>query len=321
MNERVFASWYLTELCNFKCGYCFIYHPVGFRRVMRGFKKAVKPRPGRHPKHELWRDIETVVENFRRTGKRFTLGFTGGEPLIYPHFVDICRRFASDERFMIALDTNLSANVERFAEAVPPHKVEYIYAALHVNERERIFGSLARFRDTASALVERGYRLGVNYVMHPALFDRAERDCAYFLEKGIALDLKPFVGLHEGKRYPDSYTEGQLAFMERFTPGVRDNGDYLRRFRGRRCNAGKWLVRIVANGNVVRCAGDHTSLGNIYTGFALHDEPRPCLLDYCPCFSPDRLFDDPDEKPVLEPLGPIARLELLRKRFVSWWEQ
>ena len=321
MNDKLFVSYYLTELCNFNCGYCYIYHPYGYRKVLRSIKKILKSRPRTHTKHELWRDIDTVVEHFRRTRKRVTFGFTGGEPIIYPHFIDICRRLAQEQRFMIALDTNLSVNAERFMDAVPPHKVEYICTALHVAERERIYGTLDAFRGAVVSLLERGYPVGVNYVMYPSLFDRVERDRRYFLEKGIRLDLKPFTGMHDGKFYPAAYTEEQLDFMAQRSTGPQDDDVRLRRFRGRRCNAGKSLIRIVANGNVVRCAGDHTSLGNIYTGFALHEEAQPCLLNRCPCFSVDRLFDDPNEKPAETPLDTLMRFRLMRARFVSWWEQ
>jgi hypothetical protein len=127
--------------------------------------------------------------------------------------------------------------------------------------------------------------------------------------------------VHNGRNYPEAYTEEQLSIISRYNPGVRENDVHLRHFRGRRCNAGKSLIRIVANGNVVRRGEDHTSLGKIYTGLALHEHAQPCLLNYCPCFSPDRLFDDPNEKPVVAPLDPLTRFKLLRTRFMSWWER
>jgi MoaA/NifB/PqqE/SkfB family radical SAM enzyme len=321
-DDYCFASFYMSERCNFRCAYCFIFYPVGALKTnLRKMKKLLKPRQG-PPRHDLYRELDTVIENFLKTGKRITLGFTGGEPFVYPHFIDICKRIVAHDGFKIALDTNLTGNVKRFVEAVPPGKVEYIYANLHIEERERIYGDIRPFLDDVVLLKNTGYSIDVCYLMYPPLFDRIERDFGFCRERGVEPSIKEFVGVYNGKTYPASYTKQEYELIRKFDPRYTRSEYSPRAFNGRICNAGMSLVRIKSNGDVIRCGTDHSLLGNIYTGFELYDTARPCMMNVCTCFSADRLFDGHEHDPIVRtPMNPVARLRHLRNKFIGFWEQ
>jgi len=321
-DDYCFASFYMSEKCNFKCPYCFILYPVGSLKTnMRRVKKLLKP-VRKSPKHDLYGELDAVIENFLKTGRRVTLGFTGGEPLVYPHFNEICRRIVAHDRLKIALDTNLTGNVKRFIEAAPPEKVEYIYANLHIAERERIYGDIRPFLDAAALLKNKGYSIDVCYLMYPPHFDRLERDFNFCRERGVQPSIKEFVGVYDGKAYPASYTKEQYEVIRKFDPRYTWNEYSARAFNGRICNAGKSLVRIKSNGDVIRCATYHSLLGNIYTGFQLYDTARPCVMRFCTCFSPERLFDGHEHDPIVPTrLSAAARLRNVRNKLIGFWEQ
>jgi len=323
MEDYCFASWFLTEKCNFDCSYCSIVNPPKYKKILGGVKKFIKSKLKSSSDYNLYEELDNVIQRFLGTGEKITFGFTGGEPLIYPHFIDICRRIAEYDNFKISLDTNLSTNnIHRFIDAVPPEKVEYIYAALHVLERERIFGEIGSFIDTVVLLKNKGYSIGVNYVMHPALFTRVERDYKYCLDRGVQLKLKKFKGVYNNRVYPRSYSEEQKHIMLKYSSAGKKDIFQSRNFYGRKCNAGKNIIRIKTNGDITRCVGDHSLLGNIFTGFELYETARPCILKTCPCFSPDRLFAGLEADTVVPPrLTLAAKLREKRNRLRGWWDQ
>lgn len=301
MSGHCFASWYITDRCNFDCPYCFIYHPAGAKGFLKSIADRVKqPSP---PKHDLHKELDAVLARFLETGMTFTFGFTGGEPFVFPRFIDICRSIAAHDRFMISLDTNLTMrNIDEFIEAAPPDKVEYISAALHLEERKRIYGSIDPFLDNVGTLMERGYTVVVNHVMHPDVFEGLDDVYGHCMERGVRLKLKPFKGVHGGKAYPQSYTTEQRRLIDELSPTPQYDLR-SRHFTGLQCKAGRNLIRIWPTGDITRCVGDYSLLGNIYTGFELYESPRPCIIETCPCFDPERLIDDFDTRVTFSPFA------------------
>jgi Radical SAM superfamily len=110
------ADWILLNTCNYRCAYCFL------SAADLGTKIRISGTP------EQW------VEGFSHAGKTWLLHITGGEPFIYPGFVDLCEQLARDH--YLSINSNLShRSVDDFAERIDPRRVHYINAALHPDER------------------------------------------------------------------------------------------------------------------------------------------------------------------------------------------
>jgi len=326
MSQSLFVSWLLTERCNFRCSYCSIYNPFTMqKRFLWRFKKIASHRKWPSPKYDLRTHLDEVLERFMELERDVCFGFTGGEPLIYPRFLEILSRITAHDRFTIALDTNLSiGKVGDLMRAVKPEKVEYISSSLHPVERERLYGNYDKFLDDLTTLKENGYSVGVSYPLPPYQMDRFRNDIEYCMQKGVKLDLHMFKGVHDGRKYPDSYTEEERReiFLEHSPEYNRDRVKG-RNFYGRRCNAGKNIVRVRNNGDMVPCLSDNTLLGNIYTGFKLNEEPLVCRIPYCGCFSTENLFDDPGQRAKIEVPPPFTFLESQRgtyHRLKGWWQ-
>ncbi len=298
-----FVSWEINHNCNFNCEYCY-QRPMRERQkklvgralntglsLVRGYKAAAKRKKAglnRTP-GPLLDEIDGIIQRFQAYNRNFTFGFTGGEPLIYPGFVEICRRLVEKGGFRIALDSNLGVKAKEFMEAVPAASVEYIYASMHILEREHKPGGLDRFLDNICKMQNSGYKVTVNYVLYPPLIERFEKDVKYCADRGVKIVPKSFKGPYNGKNYPDAYTDEERALLFKYDPGCDFAYEVPNNF-GRRCNAGMSLLRVDTEGFVSRCVGDKKVLGNVYSSFTIHDSPQPCQVNRCPCFTEDLLF-------------------------------
>lgn len=294
-SNRVFASWVITNSCNFRCSYC-------YNNPSCAEKK--------------W-DIEAMISTITKTGQKWCMGITGGEPFIYPEFLKICSQFVQND-ITLYIDTNLSIEkkVREFAEVIPASMVENLYISLHIEERERR-NEVNKFIELVNHLQKKSFPLQVNYVLDPRLFHRFEKDFEFFKSVGITLLAKPYKGVYRLRAYPEFYTKKQRETILKSSP------DAFRRtlfYPGNvRCEAGKSLVRIAADGTVTRCVGDHTALGNIYSGFSLLDEATPCNAPFCPCFGWD-LIDDEDKKMLIrEALADKIVIKPLLRRYAGYY--
>ena len=208
---------------------------------------------------------------------------TGGEPFLYPDFVQVCRRLA--EKHWIAVDTNMSLTdrIRDFARSIPPARVADLYVALHIEERERR-GEVPAFIENVTLLKEHGFHVSVNYVIHPTLADRFPDDERFFRERGIRLIPRPFKGKYQGRDYPAGYDEKAKAL---FSSKPSAGRKMVYNFQGVPCRAGRDLIRLEPDGTVLRCPGERTALGNILSSVRLYDRPVPCGVSRCPCFGAD----------------------------------
>ncbi|AMK09927.1 MoaA/NifB/PqqE/SkfB family radical SAM enzyme [Pseudodesulfovibrio indicus] len=251
--------WNMTRKCNFRCEYCYFPHD-------------------NTPVTETL-DAERISGFLDATGKPWKVGLTGGEPFIYPGIIDICETLTRNH--VIGIDTNLSVSskVREFAERIDPARVHNLYVALHIEERERIKGVDAFIRN-ARLLLDKGFEVIVNYVVHPSLEERFARDRAFFAEHGIAITPRPFRGEHEGRRYPEAY--GDRA--DKVFGGHPEQGKKVAfNFQGLPCSAGRTLLRLEPDGTVFRCPGDKTVLGNVMDKVHLYEGFPPCTKKRCPC--------------------------------------
>jgi MoaA/NifB/PqqE/SkfB family radical SAM enzyme len=268
--------WNMTRKCNFRCEYCYFPHDN---------TPVTQTLP-----------VDRIRDFLDATGQSWTVGMTGGEPFIYPGFVDICA--ALTEGHMIGVDTNLSVSskVRDFVRRIDPARVQDLYVALHIEERERIKGVPA-FIENARLLLDAGFKVIVNYVVHPALENRFHEDVAFFAGHGIAITPRPFRGTHEGRRYPEAYGDrGREIFAGHPEQGAK----VAFNFQGVPCSAGRTLLRLEPDGTVYRCPGDKTVLGNVMDAVRLLDGNPPCIKSRCPCRGLDHVSLTPAQQHLVD---------------------
>ena len=232
--------WNMTRICNYRCRYC--YFPPQPGPVTAGVSS------------------EELVRFLDSTGAAWTIGMTGGEPLLYPDFAGLCRRLTENHRIELDSNLSLSGTVRRLADEVDPSRVVDIYAALHIEERERRDGR-ENFIRNVLYLKDRGFHVSVNYVVHPLLIDRYAADFEYFLSRGVKLIPRPFKGFYQGRHFPAAYgPEAKEIFSAKPSAGRK----MVFNFKGVACDAGRRLLRMEADGTIFRCSGDRTRLGDVH---------------------------------------------------------
>ena len=282
MKYNIEADWILLQTCNYRCCYCFS-PPEAL-----GVKLHTFATP------QQWRAA------FDATGRTWLLHITGGEPSIYPAFVDLCQILV--ERHYLSLNSNLThASLRDFAKRIDPSRVSFINAGFHLEERERRSGHSV-FLTNGDALLAQGFPLLVSLVSTPTALARFDEAAAILRPLGLVPIPKLFRGVHEGKMYPAAYTQldkerffyrSKLA-EECYAPVLkhmteRPSVDMFRddellegepTFTGMSCDAGYRFVRIEPNGDVMRCGPPH--LGNLLAGsFKPRQTSAVCDTHFC----------------------------------------
>jgi MoaA/NifB/PqqE/SkfB family radical SAM enzyme len=95
------ADWMLLTTCNFRCKYCF------------------NPPDALGAKLKVYGTNVQWTKGFNATGKKWLLHLTGGEPCVYPGFVDLCQQLARDH--YLSINSNLShPSIDAFVERIDP---------------------------------------------------------------------------------------------------------------------------------------------------------------------------------------------------------
>lgn len=286
MDYQIEADWHLLNTCNYRCQYCF-FSPEILGEKLQAFATTQK-----------WQQA------FDSTGYRWLLHITGGEPSVYPQFVELCE--ALTESHFISVNSNLShRSFEVFADRIDPARVSFINAGFHLEERERHDGNQVFLRN-AEILLARGFPLLVSLIATPETLGRFEEAVSLLAPTGLLPIPKSIRGPHDGKQYPAAYTALDKDRFRRYATLARESyqpmlaarterpsvdmfrdEDFLDgqpSFTGQSCEAGRLFVRLDQKGEAFRC-GTSESLGSVLEGtFARRTEPAPCDTNYCPYF-------------------------------------
>jgi MoaA/NifB/PqqE/SkfB family radical SAM enzyme len=283
MNYTIEADWHMLDTCNYRCVYCF-FGPETLGAKLRTFS-----------------DPDGWSSAFDATGAIWLLHMTGGEPSIYPDFVDLCERLTT--RHFISINSNLThASLADFSRWIDPSRVSFINAGLHLEERELRNGHNAFLRN-AEALRARDFPLLVSLVATPSALGRFDEAIALLAPIGLFPIPKLFRGIANGKTYPQAYSDTEKQRFKMLAARAQDfyRADLLRReeppsidilsddlfldglpsYRGALCTAGERFVQILPNGDVHRCGGGDPQGNVLARTFTRREGPAPCDTQHC----------------------------------------
>lgn len=280
------CDWSLLSTCNYRCCYCFLSADALGARI------------------ETFATPAEWAAAFDRTGLRWLVHLTGGEPTIHPDFVELCACLT--RHHFISINTNLSRPAARLLVGrVDPRRVSFVNAGLHVDERQRR-GGLDAFLDGARFLQDAGFRVFPTVVATPGVVADWPLLVSWAAERELQLAPKVLRGRYLGRVYPGGYSPeekerllGAIArardhYDRAFAGWPRPSIDVLSddellagepNFRGRPCSAGFRFVSMSPNGDVRRCNPGRPSIGNLLRGpLRLGDGLLPCDTSYCAYF-------------------------------------
>jgi len=267
-NETAILNWYMTNVCNFDCSYCFGH--------AKGEKAEALP-------------VDKVISCLKATGRPWRVNLVGGEVMLIPDFVSTCVKLV-EAGMRISVETNLSisSKVAEFADKLDPAKVECIHISTHIIEREKR-RSVDRMLADLDLLRRKGFSIYVNYVLHPSLLPRFLADNAFFSSHGVHLKPAPYVGWYEGRLYPEAYTTKERRVILEGNP---EAGSYAAfNARGLMCRAGMDFLILDSTGIFRRCHGVEKILGTVSEGLTLYENAIACPAQACPCWGHRFLVD------------------------------
>lgn len=277
--DEFMLTWTINEFCNFNCLYC-------------GQYKTENPDTGKYP-------VEHIKNCFDKTGKKWHIIITGGEPFLYPDFVNLIS--ALTENHYVSVNTNMSAaNVPEFTEKINPERIIMINAGAHILEREKTPNGKEEYINRFLKLQEKGFHIVASYVAHPELLKRMVPDFEYLSQKGIKnVCAKTYSGNYNGKKYPDSYTDEENELIDKYSNGSIELPAYRKytNFKNKYCLSGNRFYAMDAAGNITRCLSDNKNYGNLFKGsFSITDTEKKCISDQCICPYQGMLFSKKHEK-------------------------
>jgi pyruvate-formate lyase-activating enzyme len=284
------VDWTLGNSCNYACSYC----PAGLH-------DGSIPWP-RLP--DLTRFVDRLAAHYERLGRTLLFQFTGGEPTVYPQFLDLLRHLRM-RRCKAGVISNGSRTLRWWAEARP--LLDQVVLTHHVE-----FVELDHFIEVARYLAA-AVRTHVNVTMHPARFDEclaAARRIAAECDD-VTITLKPLLVDFGAETYQYTGEQrdviGDTSFAITRTRAIEESRGLMRvsftdgrselakashlivrgqnRFAGWRCDAGLELLAIDARGRIHRAL---CRQGGMLGHISDHDLPLPtepvvCTRPSCHC--------------------------------------
>jgi hypothetical protein len=272
-SRNFFVTMRIRCNCNYSCFYC---------QANRIKEETEYHSPERLRK--IYSDLSAfVVTNFE---------CGASEPTLHPQIRDLLETVV--EYGAAVVYTNNSRPPEQWLPATHPERM-HVYASLHTEGETEINSFLERLL----SIREKGGQIGVLLVGHPTRLASFERYYRLFFDHDIPVDIHPFHGFYQNKKYPESYTETEKALFSHYRqlyekkfvnrgntcqfPDwlIENSRSFLdisdRNFSGIPCLAGYNLFYIGKNDTLQRCLYDDTPLKKFYTG------AEPCRVNRCGC--------------------------------------
>lgn len=266
-DNRISFNWDIHYSCNYRCPYCWFYG-----------KWAEVERQNIYP--PLERLIKTW-ENIYSLYGPVKISITGGEPFLYPKFIELTEELSQMHRLEII--SNLSVDIDNFVKKVKQTDIK-INPSFHP-----LFADFDKFIRGVLLLKDKQMVESVSYLAWPPQINLLQHYQERFNKFGVKLSIQSFFGEYNGIKYPDGYTEREKQII---APQLGQRGGrYFQTepvvTKGKLCAAGKRYGVIHPDGKVLRCGGIDSSdsiVGNLLDeNFKLSNESLPCRSEVCPC--------------------------------------
>jgi len=289
-------SWDLHYRCNYRCPYCW-WH--GRWQELAGCHRNLSTNEWLG----YWKNI------YDKYGAA-QIEVVGGEPFIYPDFVNLIEKLSA--MHTIRITTNLSTNIDAFLEMINPSRVK-INPTFHPT-----FSDFNTFIKKCIALRDKGFTENVNYLAYPPQIKFIPGYKAKFNRESLALTVMTFWGEYNGKDYPASYTEEEKEIIS-IALGKRNNQEFQlvpkKMVKGKSCAAGYRYAVIQTDGTVLRCGGSglNEKIGNFFDeNFSLQAAPSACSAEHCKCNEWAELLEDEEKNEAI-----IAGVEKIKNEKID----
>jgi len=254
--------WNITNICNLKCYYCI-------------YAQYEKPFYYYLP--------DEIEKAFKNSGKQWLILFSGGEPFLYPNFLEILKRLSKNN--FIQISTNLTTdNIYDLPNYLNPNRVEAISISWHSSELKKIKNGYDEFFKKYHFLKHNNYKTIVTIVFHPKIINIEEK-INFLKNNGVdQIALISFRGIYNNMNYPDNYSDTELNLLSKFAIDnielliAKNQTNYFTHY----CEAGKNYFYMNPEGNIQRCCTINKKYGNFFkNNFSPDKKIKPCSEKKC----------------------------------------
>ncbi len=281
------VSFYMHNVCNFKCSYCLPHHYNGDQRWPEETKSYLK-------------FIDKVLE----TNKHIYIETFGGEPTLWPKLNDFVEEIQSLDVY-VEVTTNASRTLKYF-DKFRSEKCFFLLSWHYESIDDDHFFNVAKL------LSEKNVPIHIPILVVPQNYKRARKLFERFKESNLNVDVIPkFVRINIGSDEYFEYTTEQkdwitnnyilkrhpfqvnweiphhLHFDDKKIYWSELTNDGLHKFEDWTCTAGLSRFFIEPDGTILKCSKgwklNKGIVGNIFGEYTMPTTPIRCNLKSCPC--------------------------------------
>lgn len=269
MVEKFVMQWHLSEVCNLKCKHCY---QENHKYVFLEYDNLLKI-------------LDQYKELLKKLNMKGHINLTGGEPLCCPFFFKILEEFKKDkELYSFSILTNGTLIDENIAKKISSYGPEYVQVSLEGGKKtnDYIRGPLVYNKVIKAIKYLKKYNIYVsisftaqktNYKEFPKVVELAEKynvDNVWsdrFIPLGSEYDKEFIMNLENTREY--------LSIMENERLRLKQKNSKTRVAMYRalqfqmtndypyKCSAGKTLLTVMENGDLVPCRRMPIVVGNL----------------------------------------------------------
>ena len=267
MVNRFILQWHLSEMCNLKCLHCY----------------QEKHEPMQLKYQELLTILDQYRELLKKIKKKGHINLTGGEPLCCPFFFKILEEFKKDkDLYTFSILTNGTLITDDIAKKISKYHPEYVQISLEGGKRtnDYIRGKTVYKKVSKAIKNLKEYNIFVslsftatkiNYKEFPQVVRFAEKHHV----DNVWSDRFIPLGLTKNLQLSKDETREYLKLMakERRRLKLKNSKTNIAMYRALQfqmtndypyaCTAGKSLLTVMENGDLVPCRRMPIIIGNV----------------------------------------------------------
>ena len=269
MVKEFVLQWHLSEACNLKCKHCYQEDHVP---MQLSYEKLL----------DILNQYRNLLKKMKMRGH---INLTGGEPLCSPHFFKILDEFKKDsDLYSFSILTNGTLLTSENIKKIASYKPEYVQVSLEggkkVNDYVRGDGVYKKVGEAIKLLKKYGIYTSLSFTATKLNYKEFPKVVKYackcgvdtvwsdrFIPLGSEYDKEFTMGLEETKEYLDimsrerrylksKHSKTNIA-MYRALQFLKTN-DF-----GYACSAGRSLLTVMENGDLVPCRRMPIVVGNL----------------------------------------------------------
>lgn len=269
MVRKFFLQWHLSEACNLKCLHCY---QENHTPVQLKYDDLIK----------ILNQYRELLDKLKTTGH---INLTGGEPLCSPYFFKILDEFKKDSnKYSFSILTNGTLITEEYAEKIKSYNPEYVQVSLEGGKRTNDYirgkGVYKKVAQAIKILKKHGIYVSLsftatklNYKEFPKVVKFAEKygvDTIWsdrFIPLSKDNDNDFMMNLEETNEYLKIMEEERQKLKRKHSKTTvamyralqfQMTNDYPYA-----CTAGKTLLTVMENGDLVPCRRIPIFVGNL----------------------------------------------------------